>query len=216
MNAFHTLIFVFFLALQDGDACLGTPRVYEHTGRVGGKITLACYFDDPAQMKIFCRDGCKAEDVLLQTADEKAQHGRYSMEYRKSPIPVSITAVRVRITDLKESDSGRYSCMTNSISSPRETMEFELKVVDALQPKFTPRPFLTSTLKAPTTETAPFITSEPKQLPNITGLLDILLTPTPPAPALETPPADESNRVPEGDREDDHQDRSPPVETPVN
>ncbi|XP_034552241.1 uncharacterized protein LOC117821832 [Notolabrus celidotus] len=147
MKTGHSLIFFLLLlaTLQDGNACLYSfpGKKILLTGTVGGNLTFECFFDKPGQMKILCKDGCKSEDILVQTTEDTAQHGRYSMEVDQSTVEYSMITVYVSIADLTKSDSGRYHCKAGSITSPSEAQLFELKVEDAPttpQPPTTSRP----------------------------------------------------------------------------
>uniref|UniRef100_A0A3B5MD56 Immunoglobulin V-set domain-containing protein n=1 Tax=Xiphophorus couchianus TaxID=32473 RepID=A0A3B5MD56_9TELE len=59
--------------------------------------------------KIFCRENCGNGNVLIETTENSAENGRYSIEYVKVHGP-NIYSFSVKISALTESDSGRYRC----------------------------------------------------------------------------------------------------------
>uniref|UniRef100_A0A7N6BCZ7 Immunoglobulin domain-containing protein n=1 Tax=Anabas testudineus TaxID=64144 RepID=A0A7N6BCZ7_ANATE len=77
--------------------------------RTGTNITVECSFSSTRSWKFFCKEPCEDEkNVLVETNDFSAQRGRYSIRYlRGNPTEGSVF---VTITQLTESDSGRYRC----------------------------------------------------------------------------------------------------------
>uniref|UniRef100_A0A087X759 Immunoglobulin domain-containing protein n=1 Tax=Poecilia formosa TaxID=48698 RepID=A0A087X759_POEFO len=88
--------------LQDGDS-VRTIRGIE-----GTTITFGCKFIFPGSTKFFCKEICEGENILIETTEDRAQRGRYSIEYEKHRS--ESIAVYVSISELKRSDSGRYRC----------------------------------------------------------------------------------------------------------
>ncbi|XP_026189158.1 polymeric immunoglobulin receptor-like [Mastacembelus armatus] len=117
-----------------------------HT-RTGGDLTVACSFAFPGSRKLFCKGECDEGDVLVRTEDDSATSDRYSTEYtRASGRGVFLF---VTITQLRQSDSGWYSCALGRTILPASSWEFNVIVTDA--PHETPGPLSTS---VPSTSTA--------------------------------------------------------------
>lgn len=81
-------------------------------------------------MKFFCKDECKAEGILIKTNAVKAKSDRYSVEYREE-LESERGTLSVTITDLTESDSGRYRCGLGSSMVPDSSSDFEVRVSDS-------------------------------------------------------------------------------------
>ncbi|XP_075946579.1 polymeric immunoglobulin receptor-like [Anarhichas minor] len=117
MKVRHTLICFFFLsALQDGN-----NGFILYTGTEGGDVTVQCSSSSSSgSRKILCKDPCKEEDIIIETTDDRAQKGRFSIERSRGDVSVTIT-------QLTKSDSGLYGCGIKS-----SYRLFEILVVDAL------------------------------------------------------------------------------------
>ncbi|XP_014186762.2 uncharacterized serine-rich protein C215.13 [Haplochromis burtoni] len=84
-------------------------------------------------------------NILVETSDDAAQNGRYSIKYVKRDT-LSYT-LYVSITQLKQSDSGRYRCSLERTLHPHGNSDFELIVTEASTtstPNGTLRPFSAS------------------------------------------------------------------------
>ncbi|KAM6982015.1 uncharacterized protein LKV04_012712 [Tautogolabrus adspersus] len=159
MKVRDTLIFFVFIftTLEDGDACQTERDIFNHKATEGGDITMKCYFDNPGERKIFCRDDCREEDILVETSGVRAQRGRYSIEYNEEHVGMSLMPLYVSIKHLTKADSGRYSCVFGNRQSPSDTQVMELRVEGAptaSQQSQTLRPSSTSAPPA-STLTAP-------------------------------------------------------------
>ncbi|XP_038577602.1 CD166 antigen homolog isoform X4 [Micropterus salmoides] len=97
--------------------------------RAGGNIVVECSFTFSGSRKYFCKEECEEKDILVDTTGYTAERGRYSIRY----IERSLTdvSVYVSITQLTESDSGRYRCGLDRRLSPDSYWEFEITVTDA-------------------------------------------------------------------------------------
>ncbi|XP_041654988.1 hepatitis A virus cellular receptor 1 homolog [Cheilinus undulatus] len=84
---------------------------------------------------MFCRNDCD-EEILVQTDGVRASSGRYSIQYEES-----VSMIYVSITNLRESDSGKYKCYLERGLAPDSSETFELRVIEAETPS-------TSTLMA--------------------------------------------------------------------
>ncbi|XP_031168086.1 CMRF35-like molecule 1 [Sander lucioperca] len=236
MNVCQSLICFFFLTLQDGNIGLINAEIIKSTGTEGGNITVGCSFTFTGKRRIFCKDECKEGDILIETEEDTAQRGRYSIEYKNSA-----TVLYVSITKLNKSDSGRYWCRLVRSLFPSSYQEIEIRVTDA--PTSPLRPSSPSVPSASTLMTSQSLSSTPssaspetsKQPPqkHTSALLYVGLTLVvffimlsvallifcrmrarkPKEPPLETEYAivTEANRVYEEIRED-RQSTSPPVE----
>ncbi|XP_067449610.1 uncharacterized protein [Thunnus thynnus] len=116
-------------------------------------MTYPCIDTVYGSRKFFCKDKCKKEeDILVETEENRAQNGRYSIEYREG----SVFGLSVTITQLKKSDTGWYRCGYGRASSPDSSYMFPIFVVDApttSKPNRTLRPFPTSVPSASTPTT---------------------------------------------------------------
>uniref|UniRef100_UPI0037E82414 uncharacterized protein n=1 Tax=Semicossyphus pulcher TaxID=241346 RepID=UPI0037E82414 len=202
MKVCRTLICFFFLlaSLQEGDTCFGGFDIRFRTGTEGGNITFTCFYEE--RKIIFCKEGCRDEDVLIESTGVKAQRGRYSIAYKESRL--SVNSLYVRITNLTKADSGRYSCMFGTRQSSDMTQVFELQVKDAptnSKPKSAPPRFsssapsassATTTLPTPAATTAsaaskPNWTLPPFSSPTPSASSVTIAMPTPAAAAAAAP-----------------------------
>ncbi|XP_026223997.1 uncharacterized protein LOC113167517 isoform X2 [Anabas testudineus] len=87
-------------------------------------------FSSPESMKFFCKRECKREeDVLIKTQENRAQSGRYSIEYKSSSSAEAFLCVT--ITNLTKSDSGRYRFGLGRSEVSTSYGIFDVKVIDA-------------------------------------------------------------------------------------
>ncbi|XP_078112022.1 uncharacterized protein LOC144521352 isoform X2 [Sander vitreus] len=208
MNICQSLICFFFLALQDGNIGLINAEIIESTGTEGGNITVGCSFTFSGWRRIFCKNECKDGEILIETEEDTAQRGRYSIEYKK--ISFSETVLYVSIRNLTQSDSGRYRCGLDRSLFPSSYQELEIRVTDAptspLRPSSPSVPsdstLMTSqSLSSTPSSASPEASEQPRQKH------------TAHEPPLETEYSNvtKANRVYEEIRED-RQSTSPPVE----
>uniref|UniRef100_A0A3B3UU27 Immunoglobulin V-set domain-containing protein n=1 Tax=Poecilia latipinna TaxID=48699 RepID=A0A3B3UU27_9TELE len=92
------------LKLQDGNA------VRRETGVEGGNIAVTCPFLLSGSRKFVCKDKCGGENILIETTNNTAERGRYSVKYERNII-IFKDFLYFTIKDLKKSDSGRYRCL---------------------------------------------------------------------------------------------------------
>ncbi|XP_042265107.1 uncharacterized protein LOC121895751 [Thunnus maccoyii] len=125
-------------------ATLGQNTHFIRAETVGGNVTKGCIDTVSGSRMFFCKDECKKEeDILVETEENRAQNGRYSIEYREG----SVFGLYVTITQLKKSDTGWYRCGYGRALSPDSSNTFLIFVVDApttSKPNRTLRPFPTS------------------------------------------------------------------------
>ncbi|XP_042071634.1 triggering receptor expressed on myeloid cells 1 isoform X4 [Haplochromis burtoni] len=138
----HTLLCFIFLTLQDGNTGLVKAQTLTHRAEEGGSITVKCNFYFPGSRKLFCKEKCEDGNILVQTSDDAAQNGRYSIKYENSN-----NIMYVSITQLKQSDSGWYRCSLDRVLVTDGNSDFELIVTEASTtstPNGTLRPFSAS------------------------------------------------------------------------
>ncbi|XP_030280212.1 hepatitis A virus cellular receptor 1 homolog [Sparus aurata] len=148
MKLCHTLVCFFVLSLQDGNTGLINAETII-TGMEGGNITHECYFSFTFhdKWKIFCKEECEEQDILVKTTDNRAQSGRYSIKYDGTG---GLSAVLyVSITNLTKSDSGRYTCRLDG--GYLANKEFEIRVEDEPTRPLTTRPPSVPSTSTPTT-----------------------------------------------------------------
>lgn len=72
----------------------------------GQNFTQGCFQANDSR-KFFCKDKCeRKEDVLIDTNEDRAQSGRYSLKYTGG----SALGLYVNISPVTGSDSGLYTC----------------------------------------------------------------------------------------------------------
>ncbi|XP_025757247.1 uncharacterized protein LOC102076635 isoform X3 [Oreochromis niloticus] len=155
----HTLVCFIFLTLQDGNTGLVKAQTLTHRAEEGGNITVKCSFYFSGSRKLFCKEKCENGNILVETSDDAAQNGRYSIKYENKGF-FSSDIMYVSITQLKQSDSGWYRCSLDRTLGPDGNDDFELIVTAASTtstPNGTLRPFsasvfLSSASKPPTTQ----------------------------------------------------------------
>ncbi|XP_063320849.1 uncharacterized protein LOC134619057 isoform X3 [Pelmatolapia mariae] len=125
----HTLVcFIFLTALQDGNTGLVKAQTLTHRAEEGGNITVACNFYFSGSRKLFCKEKCEKGNILVETSDDAAQNGRYSIKYVKTDTLSYI--MYVSITQLNQSDSGRYRCSLDRVLLTDGNDDFELIVTE--------------------------------------------------------------------------------------
>ncbi|XP_038577704.1 uncharacterized protein LOC119905068 [Micropterus salmoides] len=97
--------------------------------RAGGNIVVECSFIFFGSRKYFCKEECEEKDILVETTGFTAERGRYSIRYTERFLTGG--SMYVSITQLTESDSGRYRCGLDRRLSPDSYWEFEIIVTDA-------------------------------------------------------------------------------------
>ncbi|XP_033981441.1 polymeric immunoglobulin receptor-like isoform X2 [Trematomus bernacchii] len=124
MDVCHSLIF-FVLTLQDGNTGLVSAQLSVYSGIEGENARVKCSFPSYRNRKIFCKEPCEQEDILIETTNATAQRGRYRIDYKDGVFSVTIT-------QLTKSDSGRYRCGAGSSLKQALYEEIEIIVVDAM------------------------------------------------------------------------------------
>ncbi|KAF3707085.1 hypothetical protein EXN66_Car000258 [Channa argus] len=132
MDVHHILICFFFLSLQDGNTGLTNAQITTRTGTEGGNITVKCSFYFSGSRKLFCKGDCTTGNILIETTSNRAQSGRYSIEYKEGFFPSTPTLMYVSITQLNKSDSGLYRCSLDRRLRPDSHDEFKITVTEAL------------------------------------------------------------------------------------
>ncbi|XP_037553032.1 polymeric immunoglobulin receptor-like, partial [Nematolebias whitei] len=117
-------------ALQVGHA--RTDQEVDYYYREAGQdFTVRCSFDSDETWKIFCRENCEGENLLIKTKKDTDKKGRYRTEHSKRSF-LSSPAVSVSISAVTQSDSGQYTCGLGDSLSSASFRGFRLLVVDAL------------------------------------------------------------------------------------
>lgn len=113
---------VFCAALLNSHPSAAEP-IYSTTG---ADLTVACFFTSLGSSSFFCKGRCEGEDILTEKDGLRATRGRYSVELRKE-ITRGVM-VYVSITQLTESDSGRYRCGLDRTFTPHSYRDFDIIV----------------------------------------------------------------------------------------
>lgn len=107
------------------DLCDSQTSTY--TQAEGSNVTVGCTFAYRAAEKLLCKGDCTTGVILMQTTNNTAQSGRYSIEF----IGNDLTAVMyVHVSDLNKSDSGLYTCSLGETWFPSASQEFSINVTD--------------------------------------------------------------------------------------
>ncbi|XP_049438140.1 polymeric immunoglobulin receptor-like isoform X1 [Epinephelus fuscoguttatus] len=128
MNIQHVVLFCFSSALCGGNTGLVSAKLNIYTGAEGGTGSISCHLTLTGNMKFFCRNECKGEDILIRTDDVTAQNGRYSIAYSNGSSGIGI--LTVTITRLTKSDAGRYRCGLGKTLGSYLYQDFGLRVSD--------------------------------------------------------------------------------------
>ncbi|XP_047459658.1 uncharacterized protein LOC125019150 isoform X2 [Mugil cephalus] len=162
MKVCHTLIYFIFLMLEDGNSCFISDEIPIYTQEEGRSITVECSVFILEGRKLFCKDRCEDGTILVETTDDTAHRGRYSIEFKKQSAS-TYAAPSVSITQLKKSDSGRYRCLVtpSSVSVPYDDFEIVVNEASATSPPTsTPGPSATTFVpSSPPAATTPTLSS---------------------------------------------------------
>ncbi|XP_071333569.1 CMRF35-like molecule 8 [Trachinotus anak] len=154
MKVHHIVICCFFLSLQDVNIGFINAEISIYKGTDGGNITVECLFSSTAHRKYVCRDKCRKKDILIETNRDRDQSGRYSIMFKGRRSGGG--TLYVTITQLTQSDSGRYGCGLDKPFSGDPYREFNIIVTNApstSNPPSAHRPSLTSAPSASTPTT---------------------------------------------------------------
>ncbi|CAI5659871.1 unnamed protein product [Oreochromis niloticus] len=97
----------------------------------GEEVTHICSVMFYGLRQFFCKNECKNEgEILIDTTNNKAVSGRYSIEYR----PGSTPGLYATITQVTKSDTGRYICGYGNPLSPDSYQSLNILVIDDSNP----------------------------------------------------------------------------------
>ncbi|KAK2851949.1 hypothetical protein Q5P01_008225 [Channa striata] len=131
MDVHHIFLgFFFFLSLQDGNTGLTNAHITTFTVTEGENIRVRCSFSFSGKRKLFCKGDCTTGNILIETTNDRAQSGRYSIEYKEESFQSTPTLVYVSITQLNMSDSGLYRCNLDRKWLPDSNSEFKIIVTE--------------------------------------------------------------------------------------
>ncbi|KAK2850841.1 hypothetical protein Q5P01_007117 [Channa striata] len=134
MKIHHILLFGFLSAvLCGGNTGLVSAKLSIFTGPEGGDGTIQCLFSSSGTWKFFCKDQCTEKGILLKTDGLTATNGRYSIKYESESSGKMFLSVG--ITNLTQSDSGRYKAGVGPSSGPDSYCEYEARVSHELLDK---------------------------------------------------------------------------------
>ncbi|XP_044206490.1 CMRF35-like molecule 1 [Thunnus albacares] len=104
----------------------GLCSISVFTKTEGDDLSFGCFFNSSQSPKFFVKEHAK-EKIILETRGVRAQKGKYSINY-----DTEFNVFYVKITQLDQSDSGRYRCGLGNASCPQSEREFEVRVTDAM------------------------------------------------------------------------------------
>ncbi|XP_038566199.1 uncharacterized protein LOC119896828 [Micropterus salmoides] len=94
----------------------------------GENVTRGCSVTNYRRQKFFCKNECKKEeDIIIETDENRAQSGRYSIEYKEG----SAFGLYVSVTQVTKSDTGQYRCGYGRALSPDSSNRIKFMVIDA-------------------------------------------------------------------------------------
>lgn len=102
----------------------GLCSISVFTKTEGDDLSFGCFFNSSQSPKFFVKEHAK-EKIILETRGVRAQKGKYSINY-----DTEFNVFYVKITQLDQSDSGRYRCGLGNASCPQSEREFEVRVTD--------------------------------------------------------------------------------------
>ncbi|XP_051282844.1 polymeric immunoglobulin receptor-like [Dicentrarchus labrax] len=118
--------------IRVSDAPLGKNTVFIRTNTEGENITYGCSDTVYGKKKFLCKGDCKTEeDILTETEENRAQNGRYSIEYKER------SGLYMTITQATKSDTGWYKCGYGRALSPDSSYKLPILVIDASTPTAT-------------------------------------------------------------------------------
>ncbi|XP_026010766.1 uncharacterized protein LOC113013807 isoform X1 [Astatotilapia calliptera] len=117
-------------ALLDGN----DDQLKHFDKETGSSLTVGCSFNQSGRQKYLCRGECGEHEVLLQTDGEDDFKDRYRIGFRGTSEEKYKGGgiLYVTITQLTESDSGRYRCSLNPAAGQGSFRDFEISVTDAV------------------------------------------------------------------------------------
>ena len=114
-----------WLFLFSTELLFGNTRFYR-TDTEGENITFGCSGTVSGKQKFLCKEECKTdEDIIIETDGDRAQRGRYSVEY----IEGSTFGLYVNITNVSKSDTGWYKCGYGRALSPDSSNTYPIFVI---------------------------------------------------------------------------------------
>ncbi|XP_039460960.1 uncharacterized protein LOC120435421 [Oreochromis aureus] len=97
----------------------------------GEEISFGCANAVHGQRKFLCKNLCEKEgNIFIDTTNDKAENGRYSIEYTKG----SAFGLQATIRQLTKSDTGQYRCGYGDPLSPDSYHTDNIFVVEASNP----------------------------------------------------------------------------------
>ncbi len=116
-----------FTALCGGRIRLASAKPSVYAAAEGGSGSINCHLSKSGSKKFFCKGECKVEEILIKTDGASAQSGRYSIQYKDQSSARGILSVA--ISNMTESDEGRYRCGLGESLVPDSYSSFEVRVL---------------------------------------------------------------------------------------
>ncbi|KAM9751116.1 uncharacterized protein ACNS7B_008031 isoform 2-T2 [Menidia menidia] len=114
------------------EALLKKSQQEPFSREAGSSLTVGCTFQVSGSKKLFCRGDCwDGGEILVQTDGVRAEKGRYRIGFVDGSFLRGV--LYVSITQLTQSDSGRYRCYMDRIG-PDGSTEFSIQVSAAYKP----------------------------------------------------------------------------------
>ncbi|RVE71081.1 hypothetical protein OJAV_G00070930 [Oryzias javanicus] len=152
MRVCQSLICCLVLILQDR-ASLVDAQINSYLTSEGEDITVLCFLTFEGNRRLFCKEPCEDENILIDTDKDEDQSGRYSIKCER--VNFRLTVLYVTITKLKKSDSGLYRCVIREGLSLESEDKFKIIVNEASE---TSAPKGTVEF-SPTTQTSTVVTT---------------------------------------------------------
>ncbi|KAJ0022555.1 hypothetical protein NQD34_010045, partial [Periophthalmus magnuspinnatus] len=97
----------------------------------GGNITVGCSFNLDGHTKIFCKNDCEENDILVKTSENEHEkcEGRYCIKYEYKGL-LSRYIMYVNITSVTRADEGQYQCVVERYFVKDGIQTFRIKVTE--------------------------------------------------------------------------------------
>ncbi|XP_055022093.1 uncharacterized protein LOC129412382 isoform X2 [Boleophthalmus pectinirostris] len=101
-----------------------------HKATEGGNITVECQFYRATHTKLFCKNNCDKENILVKTSGYEQCEGRYCIQYKYNGF---LRDMYVSITNVTSADSGHYQCVLRRNFSLHGSHTFRIDVTKKSQ-----------------------------------------------------------------------------------
>ncbi|KAL3974994.1 hypothetical protein ACER0C_023620 [Sarotherodon galilaeus] len=145
--------------LHNGNTSQVNRGIPTYRGMEGESIRVECKFSYSGTKKFFCKGKCEKQNILIETTENVAKNGRYSIQYVKKDF-LSSDILYVSIAQLKKSDTGPYMCHLTKTWDGNLSNEFYILVTEGSTTKTETATATTTTTTTSTSTTTTIPTTE--------------------------------------------------------